>query len=346
MSKWSDVSTIVAATAALWALALAWLTYFMSVRQQNRDEFLALKSIATALHVDLELMKEWTGAGGPGYSKGMTLVQAPPDWSLPGRLIWKFGFEAFPNLLSSRYLYRLREIVEVFARLSFSISRLFQLYDEYRSFVNSDPAVFTLSPLPTAYPTNINPEHFRLVAPFESDQIKWKHLKCINIGNPKDRQSYRLTTSFTSSEFGKSAVVETFENLFHRYMQHPEAKSLGPDGKPCKSDTRGLLGRAHIIAGKHRRIGKEIVRGLEEGDDLESLLFVPLEYTKPGEQEEDPSLARASERLIRRVKAIGIRALVRFGMSRRKLDKICRRQFVEFAVLRHYEQRISEMFVP
>ena len=133
------------------------------------------------------------------------------------------------------------------------------------------------------YPSNIDPERFRLVAPFESDQTKWARLKCINIGDPKDGRIYGLTTSFTSSEYGIKAVVETFGNLFHRYTQHPEAKSLGPDGEPCKSDTRGLLGRSHIIAGKHRRIGKESDRRWEEGDDIESLLFVPLEYEQPGE---------------------------------------------------------------
>jgi hypothetical protein len=167
------------------------------------------------------------------------------------------------------------------------------------------------------FPANIEPERFRLVAPFESDQTKWKHLKCINIGDPKDRHSYGLTTSFTSSEFGKRAVVETFENLFYRYMQHPEAKSLGPDGKLCKGDTRGLLGRAHIIAGKHRRIGKESDRRWEEGDDLESLIYLPVEYEQPGTEQKRDELVRPSESLIRQVRKIWIRALVRFGLSRR-----------------------------
>jgi hypothetical protein len=196
------------------------------------------------------------------------------------------------------------------------------------------------------YPANIDPEHFRLVAPFESDQKKWKHLKCINIGDPKDRRIYGLTTSFTSPGFGKRAVVETFENLFYRYMQHHEAKSLGPDGKPCKGDTRGLLGRAHIIAGKHRRIGKESDRRWEEGDDLESLMYVPMEYVQPGEQAEDPSLARASERLIRTIKDIGIRELVRFGLARRIrggrriLEKICRRELLDRSTLREYDRMV------
>ena len=36
--------------------------------------------------------------------------------------------------------------------------------------------------------------------------------------------------------------------LLDSYQNHPEAKSLGPDGKPCDCDTRGLLQRAHIVA--------------------------------------------------------------------------------------------------
>jgi hypothetical protein len=40
---WVDISTIVAATAALWALGFAWVTYAMSVKQQKEDDFLAFK---------------------------------------------------------------------------------------------------------------------------------------------------------------------------------------------------------------------------------------------------------------------------------------------------------------
>jgi len=192
------------------------------------------------------------------------------------------------------------------------------------------------------FPANIDPERFRLVAPFESDQTKWNHLKCMNIGDPKDRQSYGLTTSFRSSEFGKRAVVETFENLFYRYMQHPEAKSLGPDRKPCKGDTRGLLGRAHIIAAKHRQISKEHDRRWEEGDDLESLSFVPLEYKQPGERAENTGLVLPSERLIRKIKKIGIRELVRFGLGRRTLEKICRRERLDSSTLHEYDRKVRE----
>jgi hypothetical protein len=192
------------------------------------------------------------------------------------------------------------------------------------------------------YPSNISPGHFRLVAPFESDQTKWDRLKCINIGDPQDQRRYELTTRFNSSEYGKRAIVEIFDDLFYRYMLHREAKSLSPDGTTCKADTRGLLGRAHIIAGRHRRIGKETDRRWEEGDDLESLMYVPVEYEHPAEQQEPAHLVRARERLIMKIKRIGKRKLVRYGCSRRVLERICRRELLPTAILKQYELRVEE----
>lgn len=98
------------------------------------------------MSVELELMKPWTGVGGPGYSKKIRPDTAPIDWGLPGRVIWKFDYEAIRNLSGSPYLHRLGRIVVPFAQLSFSISRLFQLYGEYRTFVNSDLAVWLAPP--------------------------------------------------------------------------------------------------------------------------------------------------------------------------------------------------------
>jgi hypothetical protein len=75
---------------------------------------------------------------------------------------------------------------------------------------------------------------------------------------------------------------------------------------------------------------------------------VQAEYEQPGQEEEDPSLARASERLIRTIKDIGIRELVRFGLARRIrcgrriLEKICRRELIECSKLREYERRVRE----
>jgi len=65
-----------------------------------------------------------------------------------------------------------------------------------------------------------------------------------------------------------------------------------------------------------------------------------VEYEQPGEQAQDPRLTRASERLIRLIKTNGIRKLVRFGLGRRNLEKICRRELVNVATLREYERMV------
>ncbi len=145
-NKLVDISTVIAATAGLWALAFGWLTYVMAVRQQNEDELLAVRSIVEGLRVELDDMRPWTGAGGSGYAKNLKPEDAPPDWSDPTRMIWKFSFAAIASLSNSPYLFRLRDIIGPFARLNFSISRLFQFYDEYRTFVNSNPGLLVTPP--------------------------------------------------------------------------------------------------------------------------------------------------------------------------------------------------------
>jgi len=109
-----------------------------------------------------------------------------------------------------------------------------------------------------------------------------------------------------------------------------------------RSSSLGLLQRAHIIAGRHRRIGKESDRRWEEGDDLESLLHQPVEYEAERTGAIPKGESIASDRLIRKIKKIGIRELVRFGCARRTLGKICRREAVPKATLHEYERRIRE----
>jgi hypothetical protein len=192
------------------------------------------------------------------------------------------------------------------------------------------------------YPANVDLKYFTPVAPFESDQQKWIESLCLNISDPNDKRKYKLTTDFNSPEYGKRAVVDTFANLLYRYLQHPEFKSLAPDGGPCKADTRGLLQRAHIIAGKHRRIGKESDRRWEEGDDFESLRRQPIEYEPKAMRVPAGNQSKASEALVRQIKKIGIRELIRFGCGRRTLAKICRRESVNDSTLHEYERVLRE----
>ena len=69
-----------------------------------------------------------------------------------------------------------------------------------------------------------------------------------------------------------------FARLLIEYQEHPEAKSLAPDGTECKAETSGLLGRAHIVAGEIRYVGKETDRKWEGGDDISVVEFAATEY--------------------------------------------------------------------
>jgi len=192
------------------------------------------------------------------------------------------------------------------------------------------------------YPANIDPNHFTLVTPFEKDQSKWMESVCINIDDLNDTKQYRLARSFESPKYGERAIVATFESLLYRYLYHLESKSLAWNGKPCKMLTRGLLQRTHIIAGKHRRIGKEVDRRWEEGDDLESARQRPIEYEPKTAKGSREVTSIPSESLSRLVKEIGIRKLMRFGFGRRILEKICRRQPAKSSTLLEYESRIRQ----
>lgn len=73
-----------------------------------------------------------------------------------------------------------------------------------------------------------------------------------------------------------------FAHLVIQYQQHPEAKSRAPDGSPCMADTKGLLQRAHGMAGEIRYIGKETDRKREEGEEIGVLEFAATEYRRKG----------------------------------------------------------------
>src|SRR5579864_2314685 len=102
--------------------------------------------------------------------------------------------------------------------------------------------------------------------------------KCINIHDPQSRV-YELNDEYD----GRRAVPMNFFMLLQLYQNHPEAKSLGPNGNACEPDTRGLLQRAHIIANLPLiYIGKESDKHWEEGEDLSLLEFNAIEYKRKG----------------------------------------------------------------
>jgi hypothetical protein len=52
--------------------------------------------------------------------------------------------------------------------------------------------------------------------------------------------------------------VLSYRDYFNQYRNHPEAKMLGPDGRPCHTWTRGQLAPRHVRSQVPlKRIGKD-----------------------------------------------------------------------------------------
>src|SRR5438270_1304876 len=101
-------------------------------------------------------------------------------------------------------------------------------------------------------------------------------MDCVNVHNGK---KYKMMDCTKENNPPHNVVFPSqCARLLIQYQEHPEANSLAPDGTPCKADTKGLLQRAHIVAGGLRYIGKETERKWEEGDDISVLEFRSLEY--------------------------------------------------------------------
>ncbi len=181
-------------------------------------------------------------------------------------------------------------------------------------------------------PENVNPNKFTLVTPFSSDRDQWIRSRCINIHDPNS-PVYELAYEYEPTK----ALPKTFFMLLDNYQSHPESKSLGPDGRPCDSRTRGLLQRAHITANwPPIYIGKESDRHWEEGDDLSLLDFEAVQYTRKGKTlADDDQLAQISQ--------LPKREFMRRGVSQHTLEKICKKQSVRAVKLAKCLEVLSEL---
>ena len=160
-----------------------------------------------------------------------------------------------------------------------------------------------------------------LVAPFSSKQERWFDMKCVNIHTGKE---YKMV-DYTKEKNPPTEVVfpSQFARLLIEYQEHPEAKSLAPDGTPCEADTSGLLQRTHVIAGELRYVGKETDRKWEEGDDMSILDFKATEYGRAKRVVADTSIADE-------ICAIGIRKTMDLTkMSQHTIEKLVRGKAVK-----------------
>jgi hypothetical protein len=160
-----------------------------------------------------------------------------------------------------------------------------------------------------------------LVTDFSSKQDHWFDMKCVNIHSGK---KYKMVDCTKEKNPPYNVVFPSqFARLVIEYQEHPEAKSLAPDGGPCEAGTRGLLQRAHIIAGEFRYVGKETDRKWEEGDHISVMEFKATEFGRAKKMVADTSVADE-------IRAIGIRKTVDLTkMSQHTIEKLIRGEAVK-----------------
>ena len=100
--------------------------------------------------------------------------------------------------------------------------------------------------------------------------VRRKEIQNAELQNSERKCSLQGRFSIPIRTFGDS-VSET-----------PRSKRLAPDGSPCSAETKGLLKRAHIVAGEIRYVGKETDRRWEEGEEISVLEFTATEYGRKG----------------------------------------------------------------
>ena len=156
-----------------------------------------------------------------------------------------------------------------------------------------------------------------LLTPFSKNRAGWSHSLCINT---RDGKSYRL------NEFSRADTIK-LGDILCGYIQHPEIKSLGPDGEKCKAHTRGLLRRMVIKGGLQHCIGKEVPR-FEQGinDFIETIDDECIHY--------DGGRVAASETLITEISARGLRKTTKTtGLDRKTIRAILNGERVKVSTL-------------
>jgi hypothetical protein len=124
-----------------------------------------------------------------------------------------------------------------------------------------------------------------------------------------------------------SADVISLGDILCGYVNHPEIKSLGPDGAKCQAHTRGLLRRMAINGGVQHCIGKEVSR-FEEGknDFIENVDDMCIHY--------EGGRVAANESLIAKISRHGLRRTTkRTRLDRKTIRAVLNGQKVKISTL-------------
>jgi hypothetical protein len=172
------------------------------------------------------------------------------------------------------------------------------------------------------YPLGADPEHFHLIAPYQSDPRHWTEMEWIDQYSGK---RYRISTTGAHGT-RHSARVKTYGDVLQEYEFHPESKCADADGNPCSKQTIGLLQRRHVRVGQIKYIGKES-NSLEDVESglIHSAQNVYTEYPDPRRDEWQTKILPALKQIplaqLEKLSGLSRRALIYARVGRRRPHK-------------------------
>jgi hypothetical protein len=133
----------------------------------------------------------------------------------------------------------------------------FETFNQGKPYADQiKPFNFLMRPQPDHSTLPPGAEPPSLVAAYNDNPATWLTTSYLdtndNTGTPRT-----ITTGRRDPAEPHTIKVKTYGEVITSYWNHEEAKSLAPDGAPCRADTRGLLRRRRIKLVQLLHLGKE-----------------------------------------------------------------------------------------
>jgi hypothetical protein len=251
----------------LWCYAISAKRYALFEQKQGGPELVLLTDGHEESGLDLELAKV------SEHGLGHLLNPQDPDDDSEGWIFeaWTYLLRKGLELPAPKPEWLNRPALVRVTASSPAVLSWFKGMNERRAWGGQvKPANFLL----LAHPDPMDPSGILPAAPYDSSASRWEGFDWID---RRDGSSVRLTTDPSDGTVCPGVVrVRTYGEILAAYEAHPEAKSLGPDGKPVGRRTTGLLLRRSVECSPPLRyIGKE---GNRLDERISGLLTGPEEY--------------------------------------------------------------------
>jgi hypothetical protein len=134
-----------------------------------------------------------------------------------------------------------------------NVLRSFDVYNRGKSYdqrIKPSNFLMTVS-IQSEY---LDKERVRLIAPLETDPLKWWQIEWLNLHEPGEH--WQLSDEIFGVKNRRVARPKMISEFLTQYLWHPEHPFLGLDGLPCGEETEGVLHRRPVARKEIQVVGK------------------------------------------------------------------------------------------